>query len=121
MRGNRGGSMGGGGYGGRGGGGGGFKQSVVIKMRGLPFRATENDITEVLMNFTNIFILKYFLQWFSSVADCEDVMIEYNRDNRPSGNAQVMFASEEEAERAMSKHKQNMQSRYIELFYEGPV
>ena len=72
--------------------------------------------TNILCHFN------YFVsQWFSSVADCEDVMIEYNRDNRPSGNAQVIFASEQEANRAMSKHKQNMQSRYIELFYEGPM
>ena len=53
------------------------------------------------------------------MADCTDVMIQYNQDGRPSGNAEVTFSSEEEAQRAMGKHKQNMQNRYIELFYEG--
>jgi len=99
----RGGRGGGFAMGGFGGGNGGYGEFHVIKMRGLPFRVTENDIAE----------------WFSSVADCTDVMIQYNQDGRPSGNAEVTFPSEEEAQRAMGKHKQNMQNRYIELFYEG--
>ena len=45
----------------------------MIKLRGLPFRATEDDIAA----------------WFSSVADCQDVRIQYNPDGRPSGNAEV--------------------------------
>ena len=61
------------------------------------------------------------MQWFSSVADCQDVVIQYNKDGRPSGNAEVTFATEHEAQRALQKNKDNMQNRYIELFYEGPV
>ena len=33
----------------------------------------------------------------------------------------AVFASDEEAQRAMSKHKQNMQNRYIELYYGGAM
>merc|ERR1712117_853069 len=89
----------GGGMGGRGGGG-----MYCIHMRGLPFRVTEQEIAE----------------WFSSVADPVDVMIHYNHDGRPSGEADAMFASESEATRALQKNKQNMQHRYVELFYDGP-
>ena len=38
---------------------------------------------------------------------------------RPSGEADVRFASDSDARRAMQKDKQNMQHRYIELFYSG--
>ena len=55
------------------------------------------------------------------MADCQDVVIQYNKDGRPSGNAEVTFATEHEAQRALQKNKDNMQNRYIELFYEGPV
>ena len=98
-------------------------------MRGLPFRVTEHDICE----------------WFSSVADPVDVFIHFNDDGRlvediketnikykliyllcsflfvfrPSGKADVSFATDSDARRAMQKDKQNMQHRYIELFYSG--
>jgi heterogeneous nuclear ribonucleoprotein F/H len=72
-------------------------------MRGLPFRVSENEISE----------------WFSSVADPVDIQIRYNHEGRPSGDAFVHFASEQDAKKAMQKDKQNMQHRYIELFLEG--
>ena len=59
------------------------------------------------------------LQWFSSVADCVNVQIQNGADGRPSGQADVLFGSEQEAKMAMTKHKQNMQNRYVELFYDG--
>jgi len=91
-----------GGYGGYGGGRGGAS-GATIKMRGLPFRVTENEIYE----------------WFSSVADPIDIQIRYNHEGRPSGDAFVSFATDGDAKRAMQKDKQNMQHRYIELFLEG--
>jgi len=76
----------------------------IVHMRGLPFRVTEQEIAE----------------WFSSVADPVDIMIHYNNDGRPSGEADAMFGNERDAKRALQKNKQNMQHRYVELFYEGP-
>ncbi len=32
------------------------------------------------------------LQWFSSVADPVDIYIKYNREGKPSGDAEVVFA-----------------------------
>jgi heterogeneous nuclear ribonucleoprotein F/H len=74
-------------------------------MRGLPFRVTENDIAE----------------WFSSVTDPIAINIRYNNQGRPAGEADVLFSTESEAKKAMAKDRQNMQHRYVELFYDGPV
>jgi len=75
----------------------------IIKMRGVPFKATEMEIAE----------------WFASHATCQDINIMYGPDGRPSGTAEVTFATAADAKAAMGKHRQNMGSRYIELFYEG--
>jgi len=87
----------------RGGRGGRGQGGSVLKMRGLPFQVSEQEIAE----------------WFSSVADPIDILIKYNAEGRPSGDAAVTFASESDATRAMQKNKQNMKHRYIELFFEG--
>jgi len=79
------------------------EEQHIIKMRGVPFKATEMEISE----------------WFSSCASCQDVNIMYGPDGRPSGTAEVTFRTEADAKAAMAKHRQNMGSRYIELFYEA--
>merc|ERR1719367_1912109 len=95
----------GGDFGGRGGGWGGpGGPNYVVRMRGLPFRVTENDIAE----------------WFSSVADPVGIQIMYNNDGRPTGEAEVAFQSAHDAKRSLQKDRQNMQHRYVELFYDGP-
>ncbi|XP_040569208.1 heterogeneous nuclear ribonucleoprotein H isoform X1 [Lepeophtheirus salmonis] len=76
----------------------------VVHMRGLPFRVTKSDIAE----------------WFSPVVDPIDVYIIYNYAGKAAGEADVFFASEEDARKAMTKDRQNMQHRYVELFYDGP-
>ena len=47
----------------------------VVHMRGLPFRVTENDISE----------------WFSSVVDPVSIDIQFNNQGRPTGEADVYF------------------------------
>uniref|UniRef100_A0A8C6R306 RRM domain-containing protein n=1 Tax=Nannospalax galili TaxID=1026970 RepID=A0A8C6R306_NANGA len=63
-----------------------------VHMRGLPYKATENDI--------------YFSPLNSVRVHIEIVM----------GKADVEFTTHEEAVAAMSKDRANMQHRYIELF-----
>ena len=109
------GGYGGGMMGGPGGRGGMF----CLHMRGLPFRVTE-QVTPVRLASPEFTCYRQEIaEWFSSVADPVDVFIHYNNDGRPSGEADVRFASDSEARRAMQKDKQNMQHRYIELFYSG--
>lgn len=70
-----------------------------IHMRGLPFRATQQDIAD-----------------FFAPVDPLNIIIMFDDNGRPSGEADVEFETHEEALRAMSKDKSHMQHRYIELF-----
>uniref|UniRef100_H3A5M1 RRM domain-containing protein n=1 Tax=Latimeria chalumnae TaxID=7897 RepID=H3A5M1_LATCH len=70
-----------------------------VHMRGLPYRATENDIYN-----------------FFSPLNPVRVHIEIGADGRVTGEADVEFATHEDAVAAMSKDKANMQHRYVELF-----
>ncbi|XP_012496564.1 PREDICTED: heterogeneous nuclear ribonucleoprotein F-like [Propithecus coquereli] len=70
-----------------------------VHMRGLPYKATENDIH----NF------------FSPLKPVR-VQIEIGPDGRVTGEADVEFATHEEAVASMAKDRANMQHRYIELF-----
>lgn len=76
----------------------------IAKLRGLPWGATQNEI------------LKFF-------DDCEvlndrnGVHIIMSRDNRPSGDAFIEFASSEDLEKALKKDRCHMGSRYIEGKY----
>jgi heterogeneous nuclear ribonucleoprotein F/H len=70
-----------------------------VHMRGLPYKATENDIYN-----------------FFSPLNPVRIHIEIGPDARVTGEADVEFATHEEAVAAMSKDRANMQHRYIELF-----
>jgi len=69
-----------------------------IHMRGLPFKASENDI----------------MDFFKPLIPC-GVHIHYE-GGRATGEADVEFETHRDAQDAMTKDKQNMQHRYIELF-----
>ncbi|CAK1543753.1 unnamed protein product [Leptosia nina] len=94
-----GGSGGGAGYGGA---RGGMRRSSgmhCVHMRGLPFKATPQDIA-------------YFFKPIRPV----DISILYDSSGRPSGEADVEFECHDDAMRAMRRDKNNMDHRYIELF-----
>ncbi|XP_078117055.1 heterogeneous nuclear ribonucleoprotein H [Sander vitreus] len=98
----RGGYGGGGVSDGRYGDGGSSFQSTTghcVHMRGLPYRASETDIYN-----------------FFSPLNPVRVHIEIGPDGRVTGEADVEFATHEDAVAAMSKDKANMQHRYVELF-----
>jgi len=69
-----------------------------VQMRGLPFKATEEDIR----------------QFFSPL---EPIFVNISTDvfGRPSGEAFVEFSTHEGATRAMSKDKANMGEQYVDL------
>ncbi|XP_033004860.1 heterogeneous nuclear ribonucleoprotein H3 isoform X3 [Lacerta agilis] len=93
------GRMGGHGYGGAGDASSGFHGGHFVHMRGLPFRATENDIANFFSPLTPI-----------------RVHIDIGADGRATGEADVEFVTHEDAVTAMLKDKNHMQHRYIELF-----
>uniref|UniRef100_UPI00358EBE62 heterogeneous nuclear ribonucleoprotein H2-like n=1 Tax=Myxine glutinosa TaxID=7769 RepID=UPI00358EBE62 len=70
-----------------------------VHMRGIPFRATEQEIIE-----------------FFAPLNPVKVHIEYEPNGRATGEADVDFTSHEDAVAAMSKDKAHMKHRYVELF-----
>ncbi|XP_040025117.1 heterogeneous nuclear ribonucleoprotein H3 isoform X2 [Gasterosteus aculeatus] len=100
VRGERGGrGMGGHGYAGQGDVYTGFHSGHFVHMRGLPFRAIEGDIAK-----------------FFSPLNPLRVHIDVAPNGKSTGEADVEFRSHEDAVEAMSKDKNHMQHRYIELF-----
>lgn len=71
----------------------------VVQMRGLPFRASEEDIRTFFHP--------------TVISACQ---FEFGYDSRPSGRASVAFPSHNDAIKAMEKDKQTIGNRYIELF-----
>merc|ERR1712156_71764 len=76
-----------------------------VQMRGLPYQVSERDI----------------MSWFSTVVDPIHVRIIYSAVGKPTGDAEVLFANENDSKKAKTKHKQHLQHRYIELYDAGPV
>jgi len=81
--------------------GGGDPNDAVVKLRGLPWEATKEDITQFFSGFT---IKPY------------GVTITMNQQGRPSGDAYVEFTSVDQVEKALVKNKEKMGHRYIEVF-----
>ncbi|XP_061601046.1 epithelial splicing regulatory protein 2 isoform X2 [Cololabis saira] len=80
------------------------ENQVIIRMRGLPFTATAQEVLS-------------FLGPESPVTDgAEGLLFVKYPDGRPSGDAFVLFSCEEYAQHALKKHKQILGKRYIELF-----
>ena len=76
----------------------------VVRMQGLPFRVTKNDIAE----------------FFSYVVDVDLINIDININDigKTTGRANVYFENEADAKKAMARDRKNLKHRYIELFYE---
>ena len=72
-----------------------------LRMRGLPFAATKDDIIQFFAGYNPV---------------PESVVLTYRNDGRATGEAYVGFASPDDAKRAMELHRRTMGNRYIELF-----
>mmetsp|Transcript_8716 Transcript_8716/g.28688 ORF Transcript_8716/g.28688 Transcript_8716/m.28688 type:complete len:294 (-) Transcript_8716:182-1063(-) len=79
-------------------GGGGGMESPILKLKGLPFSATEQDIFA--------FFQGYQLQQAS---------LHFGQDNRPSGMAFCVFSSPDEARKAMARDRAYMGQRFVKV------
>ncbi|KAM7018100.1 G-rich sequence factor 1 [Tautogolabrus adspersus] len=70
-----------------------------IHMRGLPFQVSGEDIVEF---FSPLMVSK--------------ILIECGPEGRPSGEADVYFSCHQDATAAMTKDRQHIGERYIELY-----
>ncbi|VDN00734.1 unnamed protein product [Thelazia callipaeda] len=76
-----------------------FASNYVVRLRGLPYSATIEDIKE-----------------FFSGLEVADAVIDKEPGGRPSGEAFVRLATKEHAELALERSKNYMGSRYVEVF-----
>jgi len=73
----------------------------VVRMRGLPWSATPQDIRD----------------FFSGLEVTQDgIVLARNADGRVTGEAYVLFHDEENFQRAMTRNREHIGKRYIELF-----
>ncbi|KAF4525519.1 hypothetical protein B566_EDAN014905, partial [Ephemera danica] len=80
---------------------------VIVRMRGLPYDCTAKQVLEFFDSGDNS----------CSVLDGEEgVLFVKKPDGRATGDAFVLFSQEEDAAVALSKHRELIGSRYIELF-----
>jgi heterogeneous nuclear ribonucleoprotein F/H len=75
------------------------QSKYCLKMSGLPFRATEQEMKD----------------FFQPDAECQSVKVILNRDGRPSGDAIASFEDEEALEKAMVKDREHLGSRFVVL------
>ena len=77
----------------------------MVKLRGIPFRATPTDIAA----------------FFAGYEGClpHTAQIGTGADGRPSGEAWIAFTSDAAATRAVAeRNNQHLGNRYVELFKE---
>lgn len=73
----------------------------VVRMRGLPWSANEGDI-------------RAFFEGLS--VEKGGIHITLNREGRPSGEAYVVFETEEDAKSALKRDKEKIGERWIDIF-----
>lgn len=83
----------------------GFMANTCVRLRGLPFSCTEKDLYEF---FDGIEIVPH------------GIKMPLDGKYRSVGEAYVKFATTADVDKAMSKHKEKIGHRYIELFRSNP-
>ncbi|KAI6660003.1 Heterogeneous nuclear ribonucleoprotein H [Oopsacas minuta] len=78
------------------------KRGHLVRMRGLPFSTTEDEIYQ------------FFYPYVPSA-----IYIKYDNSGRASGEAEVHFSTHGDAKAVMTKDKQSIGRRYIELFLDS--
>ncbi|XP_031432849.1 epithelial splicing regulatory protein 1 isoform X2 [Clupea harengus] len=96
---------------------------VIVRMRGLPFSATPQQVLQFFLGCQVVDTKDGVCQVKgSSNGGCQvaggtdGILLVRYADGRPTGDAFVLFSSEEHAQMALKKHKQRLGKRYIELF-----
>ncbi|CAG2055761.1 unnamed protein product, partial [Timema podura] len=80
---------------------------VIVRMRGLPYDCTAKQVLDFFEAGENS---------CKVMDDEEGVLFVKKPDGRATGDAFVLFSQEEDAGKALSKHRELIGSRYIELF-----
>ncbi|KPM05084.1 heterogeneous nuclear ribonucleoprotein F-like protein [Sarcoptes scabiei] len=79
---------------------------AIIRMRGLPYYCTAQQVIEFFANNEKCEVMH----------GEEGVLFVRKPDGRPTGDAFVLFETEDIALKALQKHRESIGYRYIELF-----
>ena len=90
--------------------------TCVLLLRGLPWSASTQEISGEWYESYSGDEQCFSLEFLEGRAQPEDIHICLNREGRPSGEAYVGFHTDEDYANSKQKHKQNMGSRYIEVY-----
>lgn len=80
---------------------------VIVRMRGLPYDATPQQVLDFFSTGDNP---------VQVLDGAEGVLFVRRADGRATGDAFVLFAKEDDAPKALSRHRKSIGTRYIELF-----
>lgn len=105
---------------------------VIIRMRGLPYDCTAKQVVILfsppkvygIINNANLFQLEFFANGNDpcTVLDAaEGILFVKKPDGRATGDAFVLFSNETDAPKALSRHRDSIGQRYIELFRSTPA
>ncbi|WIA13352.1 hypothetical protein OEZ85_006934 [Tetradesmus obliquus] len=83
-------------------------QGFVVRLRGLPYSASHADIT-------------LFLEGVALAEVDDAIVMAVSVDSRPTGEAYVELGDEQALSLAMTRHKELMGNRYIEVFNSSKV
>lgn len=83
-------------------------QGFVVRLRGLPYSATALDVNQ-------------FFEGVRLSDDADAIVFAQSADGRPTGEAYVELADEQALSLAMTRHKELMGNRYIEIFNSSKV
>lgn len=103
---------------------------VIIRMRGLPYDCTATQVVsfysalcDAKLAFWRKSLIRFQLEFFANgdnsckvLDDGEGILFVKKPDGRSTGDAFVLFAEEADAPVALSKHRESIGQRYIELF-----
>lgn len=76
----------------------------VARLRGLPFKASEEEIAQFISKEAK------------PLDGGKSVFIIENESSLPSGDAFILFKSQDEVTQALKLHKTNLSNRYVEVF-----
>nr|CDS26857.2 epithelial splicing regulatory protein 1 [Hymenolepis microstoma] len=85
------------------------EKQIVVRIRGLPYTTKKSDI------------LKFFKQVDAKILNEENgIFFATHADCRPTGDAFVLFVDNLNADRALTRHRNYLGQRYVELFKASP-
>ncbi|XP_071511327.1 LOW QUALITY PROTEIN: epithelial splicing regulatory protein 1-like, partial [Diadema antillarum] len=77
---------------------------IIVRMRGLPFTANEKDVVDFFGNEIPV------------AGSEEGILFVKQKNGKMTGDAFVLFASEDAVSKALAKHREYLGNRYIEIF-----